>query len=178
MRKTKLKEFIMDYIIKNKIVSLGASSTVRDTAGNDLFIVRGRFFTFTKKKIIMSLDKKPLYQVRNKFWHIIMPKVFVCDAQGKILLKFKKKSLFSLRQDFDIINPDGTLSDYSFEGDFLSWNYTIKQAGLPIAQIHRNFNLVKDSFILSTTLTDQAPFLIALVIAFDNWVDKLNNSRR
>ena len=67
----------MDYIIKNKIVSLGASSTVRDTQGNDLFIVRGRFFTFTKKKIIMDLAKKPLYQVRNKFWHIIMPKVFV-----------------------------------------------------------------------------------------------------
>ena len=176
MRKTKLKEFNMDYIIKNKIVSLGASSTVRDTAGNDLFIVRGRFFTFTKKKIIMSLDKKPLYQVRNKFFHIWLPKIFVCDAQGKILLKIKKRGLFN--KNFDVINADGTPSEYCFEGDFFSFNFTIKQAGLPIAEVHRNFNLIKDSFILSTTLTDQAPFLIALVIAFDNWVDKLNNSRR
>ena len=168
----------MDYIIKNKIVSLGASSTVRDTQGNDLFIVRGRVFTFTKKKIIMSLDKKPLYQVRNKFFHLVMPKVFVCDAKGKIMLKIKKHKIFSLRKDFDVINPDGTLSDYSFEGDFLSWNFTIKQAGLPIAEVHRNFNIMKDSFTLSTSLTEQAPFLIALVIAFDNWVDKLNNSRR
>ena len=166
----------MDYIIKNKIVSLGASSTVRDTQGNDLFIVRGRVFTFTKKKVIMDLNKKPLYQVRNKFFHIWLPKIFVCDADGKILLKIKKRGLFN--KDFDVINPDGTLSAYSFEGDFFSWNFQIKQSGLPIATVHRNFNIVKDSFILSTSLIDQAPFLIALVIAFDNWVDKLNNDRR
>ena len=168
----------MDYVIKNKIVSLGASSTVRDLQGNDLFIVRGRVFTFTKKKIIMDLNKKPLYQVRNKFFHILLPKVYVCDAEGKILLKLKKRNFFSFRKDFDIVNPDETLSNYSFEGDFLSWNFTIKQAGLPIATVHINFNIVKDSFILSTTLVDQAPFLIALVIAYDNWVDKLNDSNR
>ena len=166
----------MDYIIKNRIVSLGAGSTVRDTNGNDLFIVKGKVFTFTKKKIIMDLDKKPLYQVRNKFFHLFLPKIYVCDANGKILLKIKKRGLFN--KNFDVVNPDGSLSDYCFEGDFFSWNFTIKQAGLPIAEVHRNFNIMKDSFTLSTTLTDQAPFLIALVIAFDNWVDKLNNSRR
>ncbi|MBQ3754746.1 MAG: LURP-one-related family protein [Clostridia bacterium] len=168
----------MDYIIKNKIVSLGASSTVRDAQGNDLFIVRGRFFTFTKKKIIMDLAKKPLYQVRNKFFHIFLPKVFVCDAEGKILLMIKKKSFFSLRNDFEVLNADKTLSNYTFEGNFMAWSFVIKQAGLPIAEVHRNFNIVKDSFVLSTSLTDQAPFLIALVIAFDNWCDKLNDSHR
>ena len=166
----------MDYIIKNRIVSLGAGSTVRDTNGNDLFIVKGKVFTFTKKKIIMDLDKKPLYQVRNKFFHLFLPKIYVCDANGKILLKIKKRGLFN--KNFDVVNPDGSLSDYCFEGDFFSWNFTIKQAGLPIAVVHRNFNIMKDSFTLSTTLVDQAPFLIALVIAFDNWVDKLNDSRR
>ena len=170
----------MEYWIKNKIISLGGSSTVRDRAkdGNDLFIVRGRVFTFTKKKIVMDLAKKPLYQVRNKFFHIFLPKVFVCDAEGKILLMIKKKNFFSLRNDFEVLNADKTLSPYTFEGNFMSWNFTIKQAGLPIAEVHRNFNIVKDSFVLSTSLTDQAPFLIALVIAFDNWCDKLNNSRR
>lgn len=168
----------MDYIIKNKIVSLGASSTVRDAQGNDLFIVRGRFFTFTKKKIIMDLAKKPLYQVRNKFFHILLPKVFVCDAEGKILLMIKKKSFFSLRNDFEVLNADKTLSNYEFEGNFMAWSFVIKQAGLPIAEVHRNFNIVKDSFVLSTSLTDQAPFLIALVIAFDNWCDKLSDSDR
>jgi len=168
----------MQYFIKNKIVSLGGSSTVRDVEGNDLFIVRGRVFTFTKKKVIMDLAQKPLYQVRNKFWHIFMPKVFVCDAEGKILLKIKKRKLFSFRADFDIFNPDETLSNYSIDGDIIGWNFTIKQAGLPIATIGRNFNVLKDSFTLTTTLTDQAPFLIALVIAIDNWVDKLSDSQR
>lgn len=180
MKKINARRTFMEYWIKNKIISFGGSSTVRDAAkdGNDLFIVRGRVFTFTKKKIIMDLAKKPLYQVRNKFFHILLPKIFVCDAEGKKLLMIKKKSFFSLRKDFEILNPDKTPSAYSIEGNFLSWNFTIKQAGLPIAEVHRNFNLVKDSFVLSTSLTEQAPFLIALVIAFDNWVDKLNNSNR
>ena len=98
-----LSEAVMRYIIKNKIVSFGGSSTVRDEAGNDLFFVKGRVISPTRYKTVMTTDKQPLYRVRNKFFHILLPKVFVCDADGKIVLMIKKKSFFSLRNDFEVL---------------------------------------------------------------------------
>lgn len=165
----------MDYLIRNKFVSVGGSSVVRDMQNNDQFFVKGRIFTFTRKKFVTDLAGKTLFIVRNKFFHIFLPKVYICDGEGNVMLMLKKQNAFSLRADFDIFKADGTLSNYSIDGDIIGWNFTIKQAGLPIATVHRNFNVV-DSFTLSTSLIDQAPFLIALVIAIDNWVDKLQDS--
>ena len=164
----------MNYVIKNKIVSLGASSTVRDEAGNDKFFVKGKIFTFTKKKYVMDVDKKTVfYRVRNKFFHILLPKVFIEDAEGNKIMMLKKKKLFSFKHDFICVPMTQTESEITISGDYISRNCTILENGKPIARLRRNFNLVKDSFNLDVDDDSKAPFVIALVIAFDNFYDKL-----
>ncbi|MBP5404742.1 MAG: LURP-one-related family protein [Clostridia bacterium] len=165
----------MKYVIKNKFISLGGSSTVTDDAGNDLFLVKGKIFTFTKKKQILSLNKEILYQVRNKFFALFLPKVYLMDAEGNEILMIKKKSFFSLRQDFDIVTPEGAEHAYSIDGDMIGRHYDILDNGIPVAHVRRNFNLVKDSFWLETDMTENAPFFIAFVIALDNYYDKLRS---
>ena len=168
----------MKYIIKNKIISFGGSSTVRDDDDNDLFLVRGRIFTFTKYKTICTTDKKPLYCVRNKFFHLLLPKVYIMDAEGNRILKVKKKKIFSFRQDFEIIPEPGVDLNISISGDCIGRHYDILDNGIPVAHVRRNFNLFKDSFWLETDLDDKAPFYIAIVIALDNYFDKLMNEER
>ncbi len=165
----------MKYIIKNKIISLGGSSTVRDEAGNDLFLVKGRVFTFTKYKKICSLDKKPLFKVRNKFWHLLLPKVFIMDAEGKKILMVKKKKFFSLRQNFVILPMNGSDLNITIDGDLIGRHYDILDNGVPVAHVRRNFNLIKDSFWMETEYDDKAAFYVAIVIALDNYFDKLND---
>lgn len=167
----------MKYIIKNKIVSFGGSSTVRDEAGNDLFFVKGRVISPTRQKRIMTPDRqKTLYRVRNKFFHILLPKVFLMDAEGNILLTIKKKSLFSFRQSFIVIPKEGCDIDITVNGDFIGRHYDILEGGVPVAHVRRNWNLVKDSFWLETDLEDKAPLYIAFVIALDNYFDKLREN--
>ena len=168
----------MKYIIKNKIISLGGSSTVRDEAGNDLFLVKGRVFTFTKYKKICSLDKKPLFRVRNKFWHILLPKVFIMDAEGKKILMVKKKKLFSFRKDFIILPMNGSDLNITIDGDLIGRHYDILDNGVPVAHVRRNFNLIKDSFWLETDFEDKAAFYVSIVIALDNFFDKLMQESR
>ena len=163
----------MKYIIKNKIISFGGSSTVRDESGNDLFLVKGRVFTFTKHKTICDVNGNKLYRVRNKFFHILLPKVFLMDADGNILVTIKKRSLFSFRQNFDFICAEGSNLNLSIEGDFIGRHYDILDNGVPVAHVRRNFNLIKDSFWLETDLEDKAALYIAIVIAIDNYYDKL-----
>lgn len=166
----------MVYVIKNKIISLGASSTVRDENGVDQFFVKGKIFTFTKKKFIMDIEKKnTFYTVRNKFFHILLPKVFISDAQGNRILMLKKKKLLSFKQDFVCLPLNGADYDITIDGDYISRNCTIFDKGQPIAKLRRNFNLIKDSFMLDVDDVEKAPLIIAIIIAFDNYYDKLLN---
>ncbi len=167
----------MKYIIKNKILSLGGSSTVMDDYGKDLYFVKGRIISPTRYKTICTPDGTPLYRVRNKFFHILLPKVFLMDADGKRLLTIKKKSLFSFRKDFVLIPEPGVDLNISISGDLIGRHYDILDNGVPVAHVRRNFNLVKDSFWLETDFTDKAPFYIAIVIALDNFFDKLMDER-
>ncbi len=163
----------MDYIIKNKIISVGASSTVKDNNGNDVYKIRGKVFTFTKKKLIRDMDNNTLFIVRNKFFHILLPKVYITDPEGNILITIKKRYYFSLRKDFDLLG-----SDVSIDGDFIGRNYDIIQRGNIIGYLRRNYNLIKDSFLLETVDDSQAALMIALVIGLDNFFDKVLNSHR
>ena len=165
----------MKYIIKNKVISISGASTVKDECGNDLFIVQGRVFSFTQMKTICAPDRRPLYKVRNKFFHLFLPKVFIMDADENILLTIKKKHLFSFRQTFEIIPAEGHPCNIEITGDFIGRHYDIVDNGIPVAHVRRNFNLIQDSFWLETDLTDNAPFYIAIVIALDNFYDKARN---
>lgn len=168
----------MKYILKNKIFSLGNGSTVRDESGKDLFIVKGSVFTFTQKKKICDLNKNPLYIVRNKFFHLLMPKVFLCDPNGEKILMIKKEKLFAFRQNFEIVPLKEGQPKLTITGDIIARNFDILEDGTPIAHVRKNFNLVKDSFWLDTDREDKAPLLIAFVIAIDNYYDKLKDQNR
>jgi len=168
----------MKYIIKNKILSFGGASTVTDEEKNDLYYVKGKVFTFTKMKSICSLDKKVLYKVNNKFFQLFLPKVYISDAEGNRILMIKKRSFFSLRQDFEIVPIAEGDHNYSVSGDYIGRHYDILDNGIPVAHVRRNFNLVKDSFWLETDMTENAPFYIAIVIALDNYYDNLQNEDR
>ena len=168
----------MKYVIKNKILSFGGGSTVTDDNGNDLYYVKGKVFTFTKKKYIRTLDKQVLYTVRNKFLFLLLPKVYITDAAGNKILMIKKKSFFSFKQNFEIVSMDGAEHNYSIQGDYIGRHYDLLDNGIPVAHVRRNFNLIKDSFWLETDLTENAPFYIAFVIALDNYYDKLQQENR
>lgn len=168
----------MKYILKNKVFSWGNGSTVRDESGRDLFFVKGKALTFTKKKYVRDMNKNVLYTVRNKFFHLLLPKVFVCDAQGNKLLMIKKKKLFAFRQNFEIVQLSDNAKNLSISGDIIARHFDILDNGVPVAHVRKNFNLIKDSFWIDTDRTDMAPLLIAFVIAIDNYYDKIRNQSR
>ena len=171
------REVYMKYIIKNKIISWGAGTTVKDEAGNDLYFVKGSVFTFTKKKFVRDMAKNDLYIVRNKFLFFLLPKVYICDKDGNKLLMLKKKNAFGFKQNFEVVPMSDKAPNWSIMGDIIARNFSIVENGDPIGQVRKNFNLIKDSFWLETT-DERAPLMIAFIIAIDNYYDKLQNEER
>lgn len=162
----------MKLFVQNKLVSLGGSSRVFDEKEQDVYKVKGKYFTVTKKKFIRDLEGNNLYTVRNKYWHFIKKSCFIIDNEGNKIAKIYKKP-FTFKPDYRV---EGFKDEIEIKGDFLSWTLDIIKNGKTIGTIRREFNLFKDCFVLETEDTEDMPFMVALVIAIDNILDNISNS--
>ncbi len=160
----------MRIFIKNKIMSLRGSSTATDDSGAPVYQIVGKVFSITRKKRICSLNGFTLYTVRNKFFNFFFHKAIIKDGDGNKVAYVR--NTFSFRNKYKV---SGYHDEITIDGEFLSFNMTIAKNGTPIGMIHRDFNLVRDCFILDSD-DENMPFLVALVIAIDNIVDDTNNS--
>lgn len=155
----------MQVIIKNKFWTIGGSSKIQDTAGNPVANVKGKIFSFTKKKLIQDLEGNTKFIVRNKFWHFFMKSALIYDADKNLICQIKRR--VSITTDFKFLKTD---KNWRIDGSVFAWNFKLIENEKPIATISRQFNWT-DTFLLDTG--GQDPFLMmALVIAIDNIVDR------
>ena len=157
----------MRVFIKNKLVSLGGSSEVLNENEEPVFKVKGKIFTFTKKKKMYDMQGKLLYTIRNKYWTFLCHKTMVIDAEGNKVATIKK-SKWSFNRKHEILDTE---NEMSIDGKFFSRESRIIKNGKPVATITREITLVRDAFMLEADEKDIA-FYTALVIAFDNLNDK------
>ena len=164
----------MQIAIRNKWISLGGSSIVRDLSEKDLLRVKGKIFTFTAKKFINTLDDKILYIVRNKFWRIFTRKAFILNPEKQVVAIVRRK-IFSLHDRYFI--EETNYGDFEIMGNILGYNYDIKLNGQVVGHVSRKISL-RDSFVL--TIDDNADwkFFVALVIAIDNITDRRRQDAR
>lgn len=163
----------MILIIANKIISFGGSSTVKDEVNNDVYIIKGKVLTFTKKKCIKSLDGKVLYTVRNKFFRLFTNSAFIYDKNGNKVLKVTRR--FTLKNNFKIT---GITDNYRIDGDFWGWDFSIYKGKERIGHVGRNLNVFKDSFILQVFDRQEEALLVSFVIAIDNIIDNYQDNHR
>ena len=157
----------MELSIKNKWVSLGGSSVVQDVNGNDVLKVKGKVFSFTRKKFLTDLQDNVKYVVRNKFWRLFTYQAFVLDAEGNTKAKVRRK-FFSLRDHYFVTSDLGNLE---IIGNILQFNYRILLDGKEIGHVARKISL-RDSFVLTVDDDYDYMLMVALVIAIDNITDR------
>ena len=159
----------MKVYIKNKLMSITGKSYVKDINGNPVFDVKGRAFSPTRVKRVCTLDGKTLYKIRNKWFRWLFHSCFIYDANKNRIAKIKDR-FFSVGYDIQI---DG--ANYSIEGKWFSFQSNILRNGQVVAIVRRQFTVFKDAFELEASEADM-PFMIALVIAMDNIVDRKTRS--
>ena len=69
----------MQLAIRNKWISLRGSSVVKDLEEKDILRVKGKFWTFTRKKFVQTLEGETKFVVRNRFWHFFVALVIAID---------------------------------------------------------------------------------------------------
>lgn len=152
--------------IKNKIDFLIGGSKVLDESGQEVYNVKGKIISPTRKKKIYDKNGNLLYIVRNKYWRFLTRRSIIYDANKKKIAIIKDKP-FTFRGLFFVENYT---EEIKFEGAFLDPMMAIYANGKIIGTLTRNLQLFGDAFELDT-LDEYAPFLTALVIGIDNIMD-------
>ncbi|MCR5692919.1 MAG: LURP-one-related family protein [Bacilli bacterium] len=157
----------MQVSIRNKWISLRGGSTVKDMNEKDVLYVKGKFWTFTRKKFVQDMKGNTLYTVRNKFWRLFVRKAMVYDKEGNRVAYLKKK-FFSVHDRYLIDSSKGQIE---IKGNIFCFDYHISLKGKEIGHVSRKISL-RDSFILTIDDDQDLAFWVALVIAIDNITDQ------
>ena len=161
----------MQVSIRNKWISLRGGSTVKDMNEQDVFVVKGKFWTWTSKKFLRDLDGNLLYTIRNKFWTWFARKALVYDKDGNQVALVRRK-IFSFHDRYFITSPLGELE---IKGNILCFDYHIILNGKEVGHISRKISL-RDSFVLTLDDDQDLAFFVAFVIAIDNITDRRQNN--
>ncbi|MCR5413261.1 MAG: LURP-one-related family protein [Kiritimatiellae bacterium] len=157
----------MQLAIKNKWVSLGGASTVKDMDGNDVLKVKGKMFSFRKQKFLTTMADEPLYTVRNKLLSLFGRTAFVLDPSGKTVATVRRK-LLSLSSKFQV---ESSIGKVEITGNILGFDYHIFVDGKEVGHIERKISL-RDSFVLNIDDSFDYRLFVAFVIAIDNVTDR------
>ena len=79
--------------IRNKWISIGGSSVVKDLNENDVLKVKGKVFTFTSKKLVCDLEDNVLFTVRRQFFYLFRRKARIYDKDGNQVALVSRKVL-------------------------------------------------------------------------------------
>lgn len=158
-------------VIKNKMFSISGKSTVQDESGNDRFIVKGAVFSPRRKKQVYDLYGNLLYTIKNKLISLFMNSCYIYDAEGNKIARIKQK--------FRVFKKEFILTGYKDEieikGDFIQHSLEIYKNGELTGEAGKKFISLVDSYTLTCFNDNDAPLLVALIVAIDNINDN-NNS--
>ncbi len=157
----------MKVYVKNKLFSIGGSSSVLNENKEPVYNVKGKWLSFTRKKRICDLDGNVLYTVRNKWFNWFVHSAYIYDANKNKIAKVKDK-WFNVKREYII---EGYESEISIQGNFFSLTSEIIRNNEVIGTIRRQITFIQDAFEVEASEEDM-PFVIALVIAIDNITDK------
>jgi len=163
----------MKLLIQNKLVSMGGSSKITDESGKEVFFVKGKIGSPTKVKYVRDMNKKVLYIVRNKYFHLAKRSAFIYNAD-KVLYSTVTRNI-SVQKDYEITGADGNLK---IDGTIMGWNFDVIYKGEKVGHIQRKLRMATDAFELDVKDPEDAAFLVAIVIALDNIEDAAEKSNK
>lgn len=148
--------------------SVRGNSTVKDENEVDRFVVKGKLFSLGKKKRIYDMDGNLLYTVKNKIIRWFMNSCYIYDAEGNKIARIKQKfKLF--KKEFKLT---GYADEIEIKGDFIQKVLEIYKNGEKIGEAGKKFFSLVDRFRLECYKDEDAPLLVALIVAIDNINDK------
>jgi uncharacterized protein YxjI len=158
-----IPSIIMRYMMKQKLFCWGDDFTIKNGAGEDMFFVDGKAFSFGEKLSFQDMQKNELAFIRQKLlaWG---PTYEI--TRGGVVAAVVKKHLFTVFRcafTVDVPGPD----DIEAQGSFLDMEYTLTRAGQTIAEVSKRWFSFGDSYGVDIQEGEDDVLILASTVVID-----------
>jgi uncharacterized protein YxjI len=155
------------YIIEQKIAAMRDTFGIKDREGNLLAYVKKKIVSFGPQFWFETPDGTRLGEMRGKVL-TVRPTFEICDNQGLVAV-VKKKVLKLLGSEWWLEDTSGR-EIARINGNITEHDFTIQSpSGIQIAQIHKKWVSIRDSYGIEILNQDVDPYVIvAYAIAMDH----------
>lgn len=160
----------MKLYIKQKVFSIGDKYNVYDENENLVFKVQGEIFTITSKMHLLDWMNREVFFIKKRFTFFLAN----YDIYQNNMLAA------TVSQEWSFFRPklrvDSRYGSYQIQGDFLSLDFRIIKNGAYLGSVSKKWLSWGDSYELDIPNTEDAAFVVALVIAIDNCIHNESNN--
>jgi uncharacterized protein YxjI len=153
----------MRYVMRQKLLSLADNFTIKNEQEQDVFLVKGKVFSFGDKLSFQDLAGNELVSIDQRLlnWS---PTYELW--KGVELLAVVKRELFSFihhRFTVDVPGPN----DLEAEGDFLDHEYTISRGGSVVATVSKRWFSWADTYGIEIADGEDDVLVLATAVVVD-----------
>ena len=153
----------MRYVMRQKLLSLADNFTIKNEQEQDVFLVKGKLFSFGDKLSFQDLTGKELVFINQRLLN--WSPTYELWRQAE-LLAVVKRELFSFihhRFTVDVPGPN----DLEAEGDFLDHEYTITRGGSVAATVSKRWFSWTDTYGIEVADGEDDVLLLATAVVVD-----------
>lgn len=156
----------MRYLVKQKILSVGDSFTIKDENQVDKYVVKGKVISVGGKLKFCDMAGNELLRIEQKLLKLLPEYHIYYNGQDVATVK---KAFTFLTAKFNIQSTKG---NYTIDGNFFKWDYKINRDGKPAAIVSKKVVALSDSYSIDITEGEDDVFMLALVIIIDQVLHK------
>ncbi|HEV7839662.1 MAG TPA: LURP-one-related family protein [Gemmatimonadaceae bacterium] len=153
----------MRYVMRQKLLSLADNFTIKNEQEQDVFLVKGKLFSFGDKLSFQDLAGNELVYIDQRLLN--WSPTYELWKQEE-LLAVVKRELFSFihhRFTVDVPGPN----DLEAEGDFLDHEYTITRGGSVMATVSKRWFSWTDTYGIEIADGEDDVLVLATAVVVD-----------
>jgi uncharacterized protein YxjI len=160
----------MQYVLKQKLVSLGNNFTITDTEGREAFRVTGALATLGDKLSLADANGNELLYIEQKVFSWVG--MYEISRDGKVVAEVRRNMRSFLRRRFTVELTSA--ENLEMVGDILAFEYAVMRGGKKAATFTRQWLRLSDTYWIQ--IADAEPDVV-LMLALAVIVEVIGNHR-
>jgi uncharacterized protein YxjI len=151
------------YKLQRKIFSIGEDFWIENDRGEAVFKVDGKALSLRDKFILEDQGGAELLSVEKKL--IALQPTMKIERQGQLYATVTKALFTLFHQHYTILLQGGPA--YETDGDITNHEYEVRNNGVPIAQISRQWFSLRDSYGVAIGPGQDQALILAAAVCID-----------
>ena len=154
----------MRYVLKQKVLTLTDSFTIKNDQGQGVYKVKGKLISVGDRLSFQHMDGEEIAKIKEEL--ISITPSYRVYREDKLLADVDKKLFGVLGDKFKVKMKDGS-EDLEIRGNILDFEYRFKRGGDEVARVTKKWVSIGDSYGVEIEAGEDDVLILACAVIVD-----------